>query len=393
MRVKPTANIKSDLQTGFTAAGLTNWNAGSVIGTLKNRIGDALALVYDFGVEAFLNTCLADAEGVFLDAKAADYGVVRLAGAKARRKVTFCRNRAVAATVIPKDTIVQTEVDANGVRYRFYTTAAATLAIGETSVDVTLEAENVGEAYNLAAGTVTKLGSSVTGIDYVSDDLAAAVRVVSEGADAESDARLRYRVYLAWSDLAKGYTADRYESLVMDDVRVAKTMIDRNGPRGEGTITIYVISTTGAPSAALLADLRERIIGLEANDYLDGLRAAGDDIWIQGPLTQTVTVTATIERYSGTSETALAAELAALLAAYFNPNGATLYDWLRPLNVGRAVVFNQIVEIITRPTAVYDVTGLTLNSSGTDYTGNITINDGVLPELGTITFTYREVSV
>jgi len=227
----------------------------------------------------------------FLDERAADYGLVRSTGARARRYVTFCRNRAVAATVIPKDTIVQTEVDANGVRYRFYTTAAVTLETGETSVVVEIEAENVGDAYNFLTGVGEPFGlrddiemslpKPVFGIDCVRDDLMPVPRIASEGADPEDDECLRGRIVEAFS----GTVGDRfcyYSSLAMEDIRVEDVRVDRDEPRGSGSIDLTIESITESPSRALLIDINDRINGTEANDYKGGARLADDDVAVYG---------------------------------------------------------------------------------------------------------------
>jgi uncharacterized phage protein gp47/JayE len=386
MPIKSAEEIKESLAVGFVNAGVTNFNDGSVADEIVDNQGDVVSAIYDFGIDVQTNGYAATATGAFLEAICAERGLSRLPGAKARRKVVLSRNKTSSTVFIPEGTIIQSRQDSDGSRYRFLAIQDYTLAVGESEIEIVVEAEAEGEAYNLPAGTVDQQGTLLSGIDEIDDtSLSQAERIVSEGADEESDTRLRRRYFLAWDEQTTGSTAAAYLSWVMADIRVAQSWIDFNGPRGEGTITIYVLSTVGAPSKELLTDLREEIIGTPAEDYQDGKRAAGDDVWIQGPSEETVDITATVQYYSSYDRDDLDDEIRAVLAAYFNPSGSEMYSWLRPLGVGKQVVLAQLIECITRPDAVYDV-------SISAPTANVAMNADQLPILGTVTITYVEVT-
>jgi len=386
MPAKTTAAIKSDLAAGFIAGGVTNFNDGSVADSIIEKQGDTVAGIYSFGVEIGLCGNGMTSTGASLEAICAERNVSRLAAVKARRAVILKRNSSSGDIFIAAGSVIQSRQDRNGDRYRFLTIQDYTMADGETELEVTIEAENAGAAYNLPAGTVDQQGTLLSGIDEIDDTtLDADERFVSEGADEESDSRLRRRYLLAWHAVTRGSNTAAYLYWLLSDVRVAQAWIDANGPRGEGTITCYVISTVGAPSAELLTDLREDIIGTAAEDYEDGKRPAGDDVWIQGPNEKEIDLTFTVQYLSGTNADDLDDEIRAILAAYFNPSGDELYEWLRPLGVGKQVVYAQLIECVTRPESVYDVTFTTP-------TANVSVNADQLPTLGTVTITFVEVS-
>jgi uncharacterized phage protein gp47/JayE len=396
MRIKPKEQIKSDLQTGMAAAKLTNWNAGSVIGTIKNVIADTVDNLYSYGIDVMQQSCVQTASDAFLDARASEWGLTRLAGAKARRKVTLFRSRGIGNVVIPENAIVQSPTDCNGVRYRFYVLDALTLVDGQTEATAEVEAENIGAGYNLVANSVTALGSQFSGIDGVRDDLSDTERIVSEGADAESDDRLRVRIFGAFSALGRG-TVTYYKSLPMNDVRVAACWVDANGPRGEGSIDLVVQSTTGAPSEALLTDLRDTIIGTAENDYQDGLRMAGDDVWVRGIATLDVNIAATIWYRTGFSPAAIESTIRNGLAVFFGASRDEYGNfewWPQIIQQGDALSMSQIWEIVMRPDGVSKCTALvvTVPSLGTTYdraTEDVPLPTATVPALNTLTITFH----
>ena len=382
MLAKSIDDIIADLQTKWAQANITNFNNGGIAQTMLEGIADVGQDLYSFAIQASLQGNASTATGDFLKAKAMDRLVVKNEGEKAVRKVNVTRNSTSGNLTITKDSILQSGEDSSGSRYRFFVDQDYTLLDGESKIEILATAEAIGTAYNLPADTVVYWGSAVSGIDEIEDDLDD--RIYSEGSNEDSAARLYRRFMLAWDAITTGSTASAYLGWCLADSRVAQAWIDWNGPRGEGTIDIYVVGTAGSPSVALLQALRDDIIGTSP-DYDDGKRPYGDDVWIHGPAEQAVAITATVQVYTGTNTTTLDVELKATLAAYFSPTGDELYTWLRPITVSRKVVYVQLVEIIMRPTGVYNV-------AFTTPTADQDTPQGTLPTLGTVTLTYEEVS-
>lgn len=104
--------------------------------------------------------------GEYLDKHAAQLGMVRQPGTKARAEVTFA---GTDGTVIPAGTALY----AQGRALRYVTLETATIS-GETAA-TTVEAESIGADYNVPAGSITSMAVNVPGVDDLSN-LEAAMR-------------------------------------------------------------------------------------------------------------------------------------------------------------------------------------------------------------------------
>src|SRR5215218_4468109 len=74
-------------------AGLTDFNPGSVVGTLVRAVARQMKLIYDQMDEAYRRAFIDEATGVALDNVVALLGVVRNPAQKAKGEVKFFRNR------------------------------------------------------------------------------------------------------------------------------------------------------------------------------------------------------------------------------------------------------------------------------------------------------------
>ncbi len=91
-------------------AGLTDFNPGSVVGTLVRTVARQMKLIYDQMDEAYRRAFIDEATGVALDNVVALLGVTRIPAQQAEGEVTFYRRRATNAPVgIPRDTRVADE--------------------------------------------------------------------------------------------------------------------------------------------------------------------------------------------------------------------------------------------------------------------------------------------
>lgn len=101
-------------EVGYTyrerPAGLTDFNPGSVVGTLVRAVARQMKLIYDQMDEAYRRAFIDEASGVALDNVVALLGVTRNPALAATGEVTFFRRRATNAPVaIPRDTRVADE--------------------------------------------------------------------------------------------------------------------------------------------------------------------------------------------------------------------------------------------------------------------------------------------
>lgn len=224
-----------------------------------------------------------------LDELVVQNGVTRDTGSKATGTVTVTVN--TTSTTVPKGTEFATEPDLDGDYYSFETTEDATPSSG-TTVDVTVEAVDVGSEFNVGSGTVTYMPSPPPGIQSVTNDSA-----FSGGEDAETNDELRERAKSALAEKSEGGTVDgivgglvnRHEDVQQNDVEVIQffdpsTPDDKqDSPYGD----VYVDSAAG---------------DTELQNDIDELKPAAIRHYLERPAEFDVNVTATVET-SGTIDT------------------------------------------------------------------------------------------
>jgi uncharacterized phage protein gp47/JayE len=128
--------------------------------------------------------------GIHLERRAAEHGLDPVRIAAVASKVTI-RFTAPAGTVIPIGTRVSTAATASVPAQVFATDVQATIAVGQTTVDVAATAEVAGTRGNVGAGQLIFLATPVAGVTAVTNPAGA-----TGGADQETDAALLVR-YLA----------------------------------------------------------------------------------------------------------------------------------------------------------------------------------------------------
>ena len=127
---------------------------------------------------------------------------------------------------------------------RYVSTADVSVPAGGT-VLLPVQAEQAGSAYNVPVGSVSVLHTPQPGLSITNT----ADWLTVAGADAESDAALRLRAALRWSERGGGATADAYRgwalsaSAAVDQVKV----LDQH-PRGQGTVDVVIWGTGGIGS-------------------------------------------------------------------------------------------------------------------------------------------------
>lgn len=240
------SKISSVQQDGYFPTFL-NLNKGVIRGMIEIwawglfQLYTFLALVLK---QAFAST----ATGAWLDLHCKDVGVTRLSATKALGKVIFTRLVTEENTAIPAGRIMKTKPDGLGNIYRFVTTEAVVIVNGQTSVTVSVKAEEYGTAANVVSGQICEIATYINGIDSVTNNTD---WLASEGADEEDDEALRQRYYLAWSE-RNGVTKYAYESWARRTSGVIDVRIMDQHPRGQGTVDVIIKSTAGIPTQQLL---------------------------------------------------------------------------------------------------------------------------------------------
>lgn len=215
------------------------------------------------------------ATGEYLDYHAQLRGLERKAAEYARGVVRFYGDGAgEAERTIPAGTVCMTQG-----YVRFATLEAGVLAAGATYVDVPVQAQQAGNAGNVAAGSVTLLAAAPVGVTGCSNPTA-----MTGGADRESDELLRQRVLDSFARLPNGANCAYYEQVAEAfEAVVAAVALPKR--RGVGTVDVVVATQNGVPEQALLDEIGRQ---MEKN------REIAVDVAVTGPETVTVDVSVQI---------------------------------------------------------------------------------------------------
>lgn len=261
-------------RTGLTAGGN---------GDLAVRFYAVAAQLYGLYAQADWTTrqCFPQtASGDSLELHGQLRGVTRRQAGKASGLVRFfaAEDRS-EPSLIPAGTVCMT---AEGLRYT--TLEAGEIPLGETQLDLPVEAVEAGADWNVAAGRIVYLTVPPTGVTACSNPEA-----LTNGCDEESDEALRERVLATYSRLANGANAAFYEQAAMSHDGVAAVKIlPRN--RGVGTVDVVIAAQGGMPDQMLLSELQS---------YFDNVREIAVDVQVIEPTKADVTLNITLSVKDG----------------------------------------------------------------------------------------------
>jgi uncharacterized phage protein gp47/JayE len=326
---------------------------GSITFDMLSPSAIELALAYA-QLDNVLNFGFADTTyGEYLDRRAGELGLTRVSATKASAVsgITFSGTN---GTVIPIGTRVST---GGSTPIYFVTTAAGTIASGTATV--TAEAESAGANGNVGIGLVNTVVGNLTGVTSVTNT----VNFIG-GSDTESDVALLQRYYDRVRTPQTSGNVGEYRAWALSrpgvgDVKVYPIW------NGNGTVKVDLLSTDKrAPSSSVISDVAT---------YIESVRPIGATVTVIGAPEVAINVTATLTLVSGKTLSDAQTEISA---------GVT--DYLKTLAfVDPIVRINEIGKIILDAASVLDYSGLTVNSG----TGNVSIADGSVAVLGTVTLT------
>lgn len=266
---------------------------------------------------------LATSSGADCDSFGADFGFQRLPAVPATGTVTFSRFAPILSATIPAATTVITgdgtqrfTVIADPANAAYSPSAGGyTLGAGVGSIDLPVQASAPGAAGNVLPGTVTLLGSSVPGVDTVSN-----ANGFTGGVDAESDDafRARFGNYLASLTRATpGAVSEAVAGVRQGLSVVVSENVDQTGAASPGEFVVTVDDGSGHPSAGLLATVQQAV---------EAVRPVGTRFAVQGPVVVSADVAMTLTLASGADAQTAEAQVNAALAAFIGglPVGATL---------------------------------------------------------------------
>lgn len=189
----------------------------------------------------------------WLEVKAADYSKRLKQAVKTQGNITLRRYDSSGPLKIAKGCVFKTEPDSSGDELRYFSTKDVFFESGERVCLVPVEAEAAGSTYNLAAGKITRC---LIHLEKVTDITNADDWITREGADTEQLESLRSRTLNSFADLATRPTRDKFKSACEAVEGVLYVNIDDLHPRGQGSIDIYVASSAGGATEALLEAVR-----------------------------------------------------------------------------------------------------------------------------------------
>lgn len=189
---------------------------------------------------------VAYAQSARLDLIGAERNTPRLLASPATTTARFIRaDNTVTRIRIPQGTRIG---EAGGL-VQFGTLAVAYIEVGQASVEVDVQATEVGIGGNsFAAGEISSIIDPVPGIASVTN-----LTATGGGADVEGDPRYRVRLALAFEGIGNGLSQERYVSDVLAwNARCIDVAVTRPQP---GYVNIYPLMDTGAANAQELASL------------------------------------------------------------------------------------------------------------------------------------------
>ena len=298
------------------------------------------------------------ATGEYLEMRAAEHGVTRRQATKSKGTVTVegrgvVREGALFSTSANIRFIALETVEVDGV------------------ADVKVEAQIAGSIGNVAAGTITKIPLSISGIHSVTN-----AEPLTDGYDAEDDATFKERYLLkVRRPSTTGNPAD-YIHFCLSVEGVGAAAILRN-PYGAGTVGIWLVDSNMNPADE---SLLQRV-----SEYIATVRPIGALVYIDSAQPITIDIAADIvgnidiDRF----KSSVTSYFRSLLLGY-EPDYATVDRYEDVLDTTAGVVTRgKIGELILKSGADnYDYDSIRLAGNFAD----VPLKATQMPLLGTVTF-------
>jgi uncharacterized phage protein gp47/JayE len=333
---------------------ITDFNEGSVIGSFIESVSLEIEQIYLRTKIGFTN--------YLPNMPFYAFGFVRQVGIKAAGVVTFSRN---VSTASPITIAIGTRISSfSGLE--FITTSAGTILAGNTdSDDVSIQALDVGDEYNLPADSINVIDTPILGVDTVTN-----ASGTSNGLDEESeeDFLQRFQAYILGLGKANVYGLTT-GALSVNGVRSAVPVEHFPPVDDYVNVSVYIDDGAGNAPAALIEEVTKVLVGDGTQAY-PGYKAAGINIEVVAPTVVDVDVTVTVVDTGNVDRTSMSTLIEAAITNYING-----------LRLGEEVIYNRLVDEIMDVAGVYDLT-LSLPA------GNVTIGNSQIARVDTITINY-----
>jgi len=282
----------------------------------------------------------------------------RKAGTKATVSVVFSRTTANGEVTIPAGTRVKT---ASGLR--FVLSAATAISAGNTdSPSAAVVADLVGVAYNVSATSINVLEDQVTGVDTVTNALAA-----TGGVDQETSIAYKSRFQAYIEGLGRANLAGLKAGALSVAGITSVSIVELFPPVADVNVDLYIDdgSSGGVTTAKVVAT--QAVIDGDGTEDNPGYKAAGINVVVKKPSIVTQNIGATLSILSGVDTDQLETDVINALTAYVNT-----------LGVGSNIIYNELIAAIM---GVFGVTDVSLTTPAT----NVTIAATQVGRVGTVT--------
>lgn len=293
-----------------------------------------------------------ETSGEYIDKRCAEYGITRKPGSKSKVILNFT---GTDGTVIEKGKVFLT---ADGLQFE----TDETVTITEGSALVSATAIEVGEEYNVEAGSITMQLINLNGLTSVTNEEPA-----MGGTDPETDAALVKRLYDFLRNPATSGNIAHYRqwSLEVDGVGDAKVFPLWNGP---GTVMVLIVGNNHEPVDSSIVQ--------NCATHIEEKRPIGATVTVESAEGLTINVSATviIDNSTTIEKVQVAFETA-------------LNEYLKSIVFEKYVlVYNRIAYMLLDIPGVVDYTSLIVNGANE----NIIIADNQVPVLGTVALEVAE---
>lgn len=334
---------------------VTDFNLGSVVRTMMEAAAIEIEesyLQYFVGLKEAIPVSVFETFGFPAISAEAAGGILRFSTAAA----------ATSNILIPAGTVVKAAVS----EQNYATTAAASILIGQTYVDVLGAAQAAGVVGNADAGTITTLVTTVSGVAAVTNPAP-----WINGRDVETDDERKTRFQGFIGTLARGTKAaveygaktariSNAAGVVTEYVAFA-TVVEpwiADSAQPIALVRVYVHNGAGATSAELVALAQKVVDGYYGADGItpvpgSGWKAAGVQCIVSAAADVPVAVTGDVFVGAGNNAVEVVAAATRAVQAY-----------IQGLTVGADVLLSEIVAIVMRD--VVGVYNVVLSAPATD---------------------------
>lgn len=289
-----------------------------------------------------------ESAGGYLDLEGAKYGITRKPGTRARCTMTLT---GTAGSTIPAGTVFLT---LEGLEFALLEDVLLT---GGSDTG-TAEATEIGSGYNVEAGAITRMVTTMTALSAWTNASA------TGGTDQESDAALYERIRDFRSRQATSGNAYHYEQWAMEVAGVGGAKIFPLW-NGAGTVKVVLVDADMEPASSEIV--------AAAAAHIEGERPIGATVTVAAAQSLSIHVAAKLTLDGSTTLPEVKAVFASELDAY-----------LKTLAFRTSILrYNQVAYLLLSLPGVLDFTSLTLNGG----TGNVSIGAEQVPALGEVTLT------